>query len=565
MADNITELSIEQIEARIAEIVAEFTALGLSAESDEAAIAQGEALAGEVTALRAELAKRVEVQEAQEKRLASIAEAFAPTADDEQEDTVDERENPEPEAEPVVEDEPEEEPDEAPAPKKTPTAEVEDAQPVAAAATKPSPAKRAAAHAPEVKMPKSSSVAVITAAADVPNYASGHQFDDLDGAVDAVISRLRSLPAHHIPNTRLRYGALKIQMQGFGDLVQQAGMEDMKLINMAGDERRLSGGSVALTADAWCAPSETAYDFCSYETVTGLLSVPEVQVTRGGIRTTAGPSMADLADCAFHVDNDGAITDGSGASVTEKPCCDIPCPPFTDIRLEVDGICVKGDILQNVGYPELTRRYIELALIGHAKRMNAANIGAIVAAAGTPVAVPDNSTLLFNLDYLEWYAEAIRSTYSLAENASIETILPSWIKPLVRAEIGRRNGFDNINVPDALVNSWFTSRHLAPQFVRDWQATPALPAAVNIPATVNALMYPAGSWVRGTQGVISLDTVYDSVGLAVNKYTALFTEEASLMHQRCLGTANLTIPVSVSGLTGAQITAELGTAVVTIP
>jgi len=135
----------------------------------------------------------------------------------------------------------------------------------------------------------------------------------------------------------------------------------------------------------------------------------------------------------------------------------------------------------------------------------------------------------------------------------------------VRAEIGRRNGFDNINVPDALVRSWFTTRNLSVQFVRDFQPVAGLPGAVAVPTTVTALLYPAGSWTRGTQGVISLDTIYDSTNLAINKYTALFTEEASLLVQKCLGTIALTIPIHVSGLTGAQIAAELGTAELAIP
>jgi len=399
----------------------------------------------------------------------------------------------------------------------------------------------------------------------VPNYASGHRFDDLGGAVDAVISRLRSLPQHHIPNTRLRYGALQFKMEGFGDLVQQAGVEDMDLVRKTGDERRLSGGSLALTADAWCAPSETLYDFCSYETVSGLLSVPEFKVTRGGIRYTQGPSMADVAGCEFHVDNDGVITDESGGTVATKPCCDIPCPPFVEIRLEVDGICIRGDILQNVGYPEVTRRYIELALIAHAKRMNAANIAGIVAAAGTPIAVQDQQTFLFNLDYLEWYASNMRTANSLSPTASIEVVLPDWVLPLVRAEIGRRNGYDNVNVPDSVVRGWFSTRHLAAQFVRDYQVLTGYPGAIAVPGTVQVLMYPSGTWARGTQGVISLDTVYDSTQLAINKYTALFTEEASLLVQKCLGTIALTVPIHVSGLTGAQITAELGTAEPAIP
>lgn len=554
MSENINDLTNEQIDARIAEIIEEFQGLELTVDSPEEDIARGEALADEMQALREENSSREEAYAERSGRLAKISDTLTPPVEAEVEEPV-------AEAEQAEEEEAEEAVAEAQEPtvEETPVEKAEEAQPIAAAIEKPSPAKRAAAHAPEVKMPKSSSVAVITAAADVPNYASGHQFADLDGAVDAVVSRLRSLPSHNIPNTRLRYGALKFQMQGFGDLVQQAGMEDMELIRMAGDERRLSGGSLALTADAWCAPSETLYDFCSYETVDGLLSVPEFQVTRGGIRYTTGPSLADVSAAGvFHVDNDGEITDSSGTVVAAKPCEDIPCPAFTEVRLEVDGVCIRGDILQNVGYPEVTKRYIELAMIAHAKRMNASNIAAIHGSAGIPVPVEAQQTLLFNLDYIDWYATQMRTANSLSKTASIEALIPEWILPLFRAEIGRRNGYDNVVVQDALLSQWFSVRNIAPQYLRDWQVQAGYPGAIAIPPGFDVVMYPAGTWARGTQGVISLDTVYDSTNLAINKYTALFTEEASLMVQKCLGTIALTIPITVSGLTGAQIVAELG-------
>lgn len=60
-------------------------------------------------------------------------------------------------------------------------------------------------------------------------------------------------------------------------------------------------------------------------------------------------------------------------------------------------------------------------------------------------------------------------------------------------------------------------------------------------------MYPAGTWVKGSLDVISLDAVYDSPNLEANQYTALFVEEGILAVQKCTHTCAITVPVCISG------------------
>lgn len=60
-------------------------------------------------------------------------------------------------------------------------------------------------------------------------------------------------------------------------------------------------GAGSLTAaGGWCAPSEVLYGMCSLESTDGLLSIPEIQVNRGGLRWTLGPDWVDIfADTGF--------------------------------------------------------------------------------------------------------------------------------------------------------------------------------------------------------------------------------------------------------------------------
>jgi hypothetical protein len=522
--DDIADLSVEQVEALIAEHTQAFSALNLTEESAEDDIVRGEELAANVQALRTALQERADAAQRRADRFTALQEQFAA---------------PEPvvePAEPVVE----------------PVVAAE-APPLAAAAL-PSPARRAAARAPEVAVPVRRA-AVLTAAADVPGMPNGAPLDDLTRVGEALLSRMRGMPTHRMPETRLRFGAAVLSRGTFSDTLIQGRTDDYGLIQQAGRESRLDAGSL-VASGGWCAPSETLYDLCQYETLEGLLDVPEVQVNRGGIRYTSGPDFSDIYNgCGFH------LTEAQVISGTAKNCCEVDCPTFEDVRLDAVGVCVKAPLLTNAAYPELVRRYIEGALVAHQHKVSGSIIANIIAAGGAPIAVPDNGTLLFNLDHLEWQATAMRYAYRLGVNASIEVVLPVWARTLLRAELGRRNGVALQSVSDAEIAQWFSVRNLAPQFVYNLQDLTSFPAAQAVPTSLRVAMYPAGSWVKGVADVINLDAVYDSASLQQNMFTAIFVEEGVLSVQRCLGTSVLDIPVCVSGQTAAAILdACMGTA-----
>src|SRR3546814_7262824 len=63
----------------------------------------------------------------------------------------------------------------------------------------------------------------------------------------------------------------------------------------------------------------------------------------------------------------------------------------------------------------------------------------------------------------------------------------------------------------------------------DLIGTTAASGFLSWPNTVDFLLYPAGTWVKGADDVIPLDTIYDSVGLGQNNYPALFNEQGYLM------------------------------------
>ncbi|MET0711933.1 MAG: major capsid protein [Jiangellaceae bacterium] len=400
--------------------------------------------------------------------------------------------------------------------------------------------------------------AVLTASADVPGFPTGGAIEDLDGIGKALVSRMKGLPTTRLggeQGVQQRYSVAQIDLGAnrTDDLVQTNTSNDQQLVTAAAKEHRLPGGSLT-AAGGWCAPSETLYDLCVTESTDGLLDLPSITVNRGGIRYTKGPSFSDIYNTA-----------GLGWNLTEaqviagtpaKTCIEVTCPPFSEVRLDAVGICIKAPLLTLSAYPELVRRFTEGALIAQQHKQDVALLSKI-AAGSTPLNVNGVATsTIDSLGELEMLANYQRQQWRSSWSQTFEVLLPAWYKTTVRADLARRTGIDLINVTDQVIESYFTARKLRAQFLANYQPLTVNTGAVVVPSTVEALIFPAGTWVKGTTDVISLDAVYDSTTLLTNEYTALFAESGVLVVNTCWDSIKATISTCASGRTGiADVTA----------
>jgi len=389
----------------------------------------------------------------------------------------------------------------------------------------------------------------ITAAADVPEFATGSAIESMEAVGRALVNRMRGFgtPSGDGETENLHhYGVASFRLDFPTELTIDRGTDDMEVLSHAQRESRLPGNSL-VAAGGWCAPSETLYDLCTSETSEGILSVPEVNVARGGIRYTSGPDFSTIyTNVGF------SQTEAQAISGTSKTCYEVPCPSFTDVRLDVVGLCIKAPILTNVAYPELVNRWLSGSMIAHQHKVNAKVIAALATAAGAAKVITGlGSTAGDTLGGLELIADGLRQKYRMALNASLEVVLPFWAKGAIRSDLANRNGQSSADtVSDQQITAHFAARNLAVQFVYDWQDLSA-PPAVAYPTTYSALIYPAGTFIKGTSDVISLNAVYDSASLATNVYTALFFEEGVLVAKMCNEAALVTLPICNAGRTGA--------------
>lgn len=450
----------------------------------------------------------------------------------------------------------------------------EELEPVAAAASaRPTSAVRQAASvtpAPVVHKAKAPVVplTVITAAANVPDFTAGQNLGDMAEVAQAFLGRVGSFGGQNDPSMKpgvyqmtpnaSRNAVARFRRKDHDYVVdREMGVEtQFQTIMDAAKVANLTGGGSLQAAAAWCAPSEIDYGFCELETTEGLIDVPEVTARRGGISFTKGPDFSTLfADSNFGFIQTEAQVEGG----TVKPCYAVTCPPFTEVRLDAIGFCITAGLLTNSAYPELVRRVLNLAGVGHARRKSASTIARIGAAISQTVdwtevgTTPGTSATADVMDAVELTALRIRQSLAMSPTAVIEGFAPYWLRPALRASLTRRLGLtEPFNVKDSDVDAWFLTRGIRLQYVYDYQmlTDTNTGSGVKFPDTVEITLYPAGAFVRLATGVINLDAVYDHDMLTKNTYTAAFMEEGIAVANTCGYGVKVQVALNYQGAAG---------------
>lgn len=344
------------------------------------------------------------------------------------------------------------------------------------------------------------------------------------------------------------------------------------VIENAVNQTRLKGGSLVASA-GWCAPSEVVYDFFDSSVSTeGFISLPEIAAPRGGLWLSPGPDPAAFfnADFGFHATEEDAkagkyakaVPPATGNIVGDKECIIVDCPPFEEHRLEIEGLCIQADILQARSYPEYTKRFLELAVLGHKNKINTL-IGAQILAGSTAKIMPSTQAGATAplLTSIELEAIHYRDVRNLSENTVLEILLPRFTKGIIRADLSRRLGVDLIAVSNARISEWFRSLNINPQFVRlPGQNIADTPAAnwTKYPTEITFVLYSAGTWVGVNDAILTIDTLYSSELLRKNIYTALFTESAIGVIKRGFDSRAVSVLIEPDGAThfGIEINAD---------
>ena len=388
---------------------------------------------------------------------------------------------------------------------------------------------------------------VITAAVDVPGYTPGHALD-MDDVVRGITSRAT---------------ALKTAGGGVGQVISyrhpypqelivtdsSSAPEGTTVALAASNQRRLPKGDL-VASGGWCAPSETLYELTDTSCPDMLWDVPEIQLSRGGLRYYK-PLSLDVASLTW------VHTEADDIAGNEKPCFKIPCPSPVEVRCDAIGVCLESGILTARHFPELIAWYLRNAMVAQEIRLRQVLFQQALATA-TPVTLTATMGALSAV----YAAVALQSAdiierHSLCESTALEVTFPWWSRNLFLADLARRNGCCVDDVSTADVQNVFSPLGVRIQWARG--LSPAVPTdiggpnpATDWPSQVQFLIYPAGGLVIGRGEEVNLGVVHDSTKFVTNDFTALFTEECAALVDRSVDTRLVTVPVCPSGETGAQ-------------
>lgn len=543
---NYSALSNEELQAAETSAVESFNAIDRSNVNADA-FADATRIAEQVNVIRAEQATRVEMAT----QLAELDAMLNVTAQAEATETVEE---PATEEEPAAE---VTEPELVTASTERPRTDVrdviKDGKRLNAQLSNLPPLANAQRHAPTVPVvPEQRRESVLVASADIPGFTQGGHVASMGELVQAVTARARMLPdrSSYVPIASLqREFAFTLNDKSTKDEIDEV-------------FKRALDPAVLTAAGGWCAPSQISYDFFNIVAEGGMLDLPTVGITRGGLQYPTSPSFGDVASqiWTWNETQDIAAATGTAQSGT-KTCYRVTCPSYTNTRLACDGLCLTMGNLMNDAFPELVANQMRLLFAAQAHYTNNRVIGQLVTGS---TSVTYNTTTGHGLaapvlEAVEMQVIDYRIKYRMDDDAVLEAVFPTWILPMFRADLAKRLGLAEFDVSNERIAAWFTQRGVRVQMVQDWQVgTSGLlgqsTASTAWPTTVQFLLYAAGTWIRGNGMRLDLGVIRDSTLNETNDFTAAWMEECYLTAKVGHESRLVTVPICPNGAVQAGIT-----------
>lgn len=441
-------------------------------------------------------------------------------------------------------------------------------------------------HAPQARVPERVPNAV-TASIDIPGVAHGTEMPDIAALAEAFQRKAKAIPV-----TRDGKGAPWHQVASVRNTPEHV-IDDRTphgtVEELWKDMTKPESQKALVAGGGWCAPSQIMYDFFNIaEDTDGMIDLPTVGVSRGGIRFPVSPAIGDVffqnagsnpasgfGGFAFSMSNatdpwlwtesDDALTVTGSVN---KPTLRVPCPTFSEQRLECYGISLTAGNLTDDAYPESTQNFIRLLRAAYSHAINARLISLMDTAAGgatTVGAVTTDGPATRLLNAVGLAAMDYRAKFAMSTRAVLEVVIPYWIREVIRADLVLRPNVDpaQMAVADAQIDAYFTARNVRVQWVNDYQVRganqPGSSSNLTVwPATVNFLVYAAGTFLHGTGLQLDLGVIRDSVLNAENDYTAVWAEECHLIAQVGHSARKYTCAFAVSGQVGGAVATPNG-------
>lgn len=415
-------------------------------------------------------------------------------------------------------------------------------------------AKEAAVELPEDRQPvKTASTVTITAGADIPGMQHGNKLTSAMEVAEAFVSRL---------------GTFRGVRGGDGEQLIVA-----TVASAAPAERTLDPGDIdgnrakieavtslhgpqgIVASGGFCAPLEVNYDIFGLGVADRPVrdALAGFQATRGGIRYTQPPVLADFAAA---VGIWTAANDANPTAPTTKPCLKIACSPEQTATVDAVTVCLEIGNLMARAYPELVSRNNDLAMIQHAR---IADLQLLSKISALSTKVTSGFKLGVARDFLEAVgraATAYRARHRMGNDVPLRAIVPSWVRDAIREDLTWSLPGDQLEWADSVIDGFLRARKVNVKWHLDdasvltgAQAAGALNAW---PASFKWHIFAEGTFLFLDGGTLDLGIVRDGALVSTNDYK-MFVETFEGLAKIGIEGIEVTTTTKIAGATAATV------------
>lgn len=360
----------------------------------------------------------------------------------------------------------------------------------------------------------------LTAAADLgPDFEAGQQMD-MDQLVDAMLWTQRRVPVGKKGDNRNTYVAR---------LTREYPEDRIVAPDDTGAVDRVLSPKALTAAGGLCAPVTPVYDIPNWSQAARPLraALPSFNAVRGGIRFVAPPTLGSITTAVTKIT---AAADASGGSGATKNCQTVTCPEFIEVDVNILASCLRWSNLSVRAYPELMENAVALTAAAYARIAETAILDAVNTSSTAATAARVLDIVSDLPGSLAVAKQGIINRNRMDPEAQFRVLLPDWVEDAVSIGI-LRGQFDRFNIGDGRVASVFNAFNLNPVFYQDSRTgggqligTQAGGALNKYPTTVEAFLFPEGSFIYVDSGSLDLGLVRDSTLNSTNEFT-IFMEE----------------------------------------
>ncbi len=304
------------------------------------------------------------------------------------------------------------------------------------------------------------------------------------------------------------------------DRVMTQGMTASALMdiinNVVGEQALLASGGL-------CAPVTPYYNLMTVATAARPVrdSLPSFQAVRGGLQFGAPLHMSDIA---AGVGIKTEAEDSAGGTFAEKDCVFVACPSFSTVTLNMIYRCLTFGNLNSRAFPEMVNQAIELAMAYHARVADSALLDYISAhSTKTTQAVQYGATSTL-IDSILYATAGIRSRQRMSPDARFRLLLPAWSRELIATDVVNSQ-FQRFDIKPGDTDALLRSYGVDPAWYLDTETgegqifgTQSAGVLLDFPNTLDAYLFPEGSFLFLDGGTLDLGVVRDSVLNSTNDF-----------------------------------------------